>query len=143
MGVKLHLSKNILENIAVLNVWLKVHKKKRKKTLLKKYGSTCTFTAPTIKEKAKQTLLNKYGVDNSMKCNEIANKVIETKIERYGCVKSKEEIEKTKQTIKEKYGVDNPFLLKNGYEKSHSKIGVNKCRETKRKHHTFNTSKPE
>lgn len=116
---------------------------KRKKTLLKKYGSTCTFTAPTIKEKAKQTLLNKYGVDNSMKCNEIANKVIETKIERYGCVKSKEEIEKTKQTIKEKYGVDNPFLLKNGYEKSHSKIGINKCRETKRKHHTFNTSKPE
>lgn len=116
---------------------------KRKKTLLSKYGSTCTFTAQSIREKSKQTLLNKYGVDNSMKVESIANKVIATKIERYGCIKSEAEIEKTKQTIKAKYGVDNPFLLKHGYDKAHSKQGINKCRKTKMKNHTFNTSKPE
>ncbi len=87
---------------------------KHRKTCLEKYGVECALQAEEIKEKSKKTCLEKYGVDYY------------TKTEEYK--------EKVKQTCLEKYGVDSPLK---------SLEILNKVLNTKKKNHTFNTSKPE
>lgn len=77
----------------------------------------------TIKNKMKNIFISKYGVDNPFKSNIIKEKI--------------------KQTNISKFGVECYFKTKNCILKSHSISTINKQINTKRKNHTFNSSKQE
>ena len=76
-----------------------------------------------IKNKSKETCIKKYGISNAGGSIEVQNKI--------------------KQTILNHYGVDCYFKTKECRNKSNSPEIIQKIIETKRKNHTFNTSKPE
>ena len=112
-------------------------KEKSKETCLKKYGIEYSFQNENNKEKSKNTCLEKYGVDNYAKTNECKEKSKETCLKKYGVdnyAKTNECKQKIINTSLIRYGVVNP----GGTEYAQQKI-----QETKRKNHTFNTSKPE
>lgn len=118
---------------------------KCKETCLEKYGVDNIAKSELCKEKYKQTCLEKYGVDNSFKVKDIISK-IRTKKEK---------------TCLEKYGVKNVSqvkeiqeqICKHRIENNLKKYGVKFVKqldwvkekeiETKRRNHTFNTSKTE
>ncbi len=120
-------------------------KKKIKETVVKNNGGMGA-ASDSIREKMKQTCLKKYGVEHNFQMescqinshSEAAKqKQKETNLKRYGCVCSvnnKEIQQNIRKNNLEKYGVEwmsqreDLILIKN---------------ETKRKNHTFNTSKPE
>ena len=140
---------------------------KFKQTCFKKYGVDAPMKSSKIKEKSKQTCLEKYGVDNYSKTNEFNDKVKNTCLLKYNrnyCLN----IDKSKQTCLEKYGVSSWFKtddfktiikekqkeIKIKYKQTClEKYGVEyaaqsqeikeKIIESKRRNHTFNTSKPE
>lgn len=140
---------------------------KIKETCLNKYGVEYSFQSLKVKEKSKQTCLEKYLVDNYSKTNEFNNKVKNTCLLKYNrnyCLN----IDKSKQTCLEKYGVsswpktddfktiikENQKEIKIKYKQTClEKYGVEyaaqsqeikeKIIESKRRNHTFNTSKPE
>lgn len=119
---------------------------KREKTMLKKYGATSVWNSPILKEKINQTMIEKYGTTIPSRNEKIKEKIKETNIEKYGVdnvLKSKKIREKIKKTNIERYGVDNILKLPEIVEYSHSKEVLEKIVNTKRKNHTFNTSKPE
>ena len=103
--------------------WLKYYNIKKdmklclnniKKSCIKKYGVEYPFQSKIIKERIKQTCLERYGVESTNQLKEVK--------------------EKKKQTFLEKYGVENPSFRKEIIDKIHN---------TKKKNHTFNTSKLE
>ena len=144
-------------------------KDKAKQTCLEKYG----VEHYTNREKSKQTCLEKYGVEFSSQADVVKEKIKQTCLEKYGVTNgggSKESLEKIKQTCLERYGVDCSFKIDSVQEKIKQtclkKYGVysyskteeysdymsklmsskemqDKINETKRKNHTFNTSKIE
>ena len=103
-------------------------------TKLKKYGDA----AYCNREKAKKTMIERYGVKTTMESSVLSEKTRKTKKERYGD-ENYINREKTKQTMLKKYGVENPFQLTS----VRNKIDYEKVVDTKRKNHTFNSSKEE
>jgi hypothetical protein len=110
-------------------------KDKKKKTCVKKYGTTHHMKSDIIKQKLKNTVISKYGVDNVSQYDEFRQKfddtiskrtfedreIINEKrkntcLETYGSDHISK-LEKTKQsvrnTIETKYGVTNAFLTEN------------------------------
>ena len=148
-------------------------KEKSKQTCLEKYGVEYSAQADVVKDKIKQTCLEKYGVTNGGGSEQALEKIKQTCLKRYGLTNgggSKESLEKIKQTCLERYGVDCSFKIDSVQEKIKQtclkKYGVysyskteeysdymsklmsskemqDKINETKRKNHTFNTSKIE
>ena len=115
------------------------HKKlveKIKKTKLEKYGDENYNNT----KKIQKTMLDKYGVNCAAKVKEFRQKQKDTAIKKYGSVFNKEKVH---ETIKKKYGIDWFTLSDKLKEKSNSPEAIQKGIETKRKHHTFNASKPE
>ena len=148
-------------------------REKSKQTCLEKYGVEYSAQADVVKDKIKQTCLEKYGVTNGGGSEQALEKIKQTCLKRYGLTNgggSKESLEKIKQTCLERYGVDCSFKIDSVQEKIKQtclkKYGVysyskteeysdymsklmsskemqDKINETKRKNHTFNTSKIE
>ena len=90
-----------------------------------------------VKEKLKQTCLEKYGVEYILQSKEIREKSKQTCLEKYGVEFSAQADvvkEKIKQTCLKRYGVPNG---------GGSKQSLDKIANTKRKNHSFTTSKPE
>ena len=116
------------------------------KTNQLKYGYNSNLERPEIQEKIKQTNLERYGVDNPSKSNIIKEKTKRTNLRLYGGnapVCSKNVQNKIKQTCLEKYGVSSYFMTDECIKKSHNDESKQKIYQTKRKNHTFNTSKIE
>ena len=111
--------------------------RKRKQTLLERYGVEYASQSDIIKERVKQTNIKRLGVPYTAQSKQCLEKMKQTCLEKYG-VEHNFKIQGLRETIKQKwidkYGYDNP--MKN------EKI-LQKALETKRKHHTFNTSKIE
>lgn len=117
---------------------------KRKQTCLEKYGVEYSSQSDLVKNKIKETCLKKYGVDHPWKSDKVKQEIKETIENRYGDNKN-QIIEKIKETCLKRYGVSswsktNDFkqMLKENREKIE-----NKKNDTKRKNHTFNSSKIE
>ena len=138
----------------------KIQHDKMKQTNLERYGVENPFQSEQIKDKIKQTCLEKYGVENAMYSEQIKDKIKQTNLERYGvenAMYSNIIKDKMKNIFISKYGVENPFqsniikekikqtnLERYGVEhSSQSKQIINKIYITKKKNHTFNSSKPE
>lgn len=92
---------------------------KSKQTKLKRYGSL----GYNNRDKAKRTCLEKYGVDNPKKSEQSKKKTIET------CLR--------------KYGVCQPTQLQKVIDITHQEKCILNQQATKRKNHTFNSSKKE
>lgn len=96
---------------------------------LKKKGFTyhcsqyCSNNDLNTINKSKQSSLRKYGVDNYSKTKEFKDRVKETNLN--------------------KFGVSTPLLLEKSRNKRFSKEIIDNVIDTKRKNHTFNTSKLE
>lgn len=143
-----------------------VNKEKRFKTNLDKYGDFCPVRNEDVKNKMYDTKLKKYG--NGYFCNQ--KKSENTCLMKYGektPLHLKEIHEKSKQTFLEKYGVEKPLqseLFKESFKKTclehfgvehhmlneefkNKKFNFDeihrKSNITKRKNHTFKTSKKE
>lgn len=114
------------------------NKKKEKQTCLEKYGDE-NYNNP---EKRKQTCLEKYGREIPFNYD----KAKETCLEKYGVdnySKTKEFKDRVKETNLNKFGVSTPLLLEKSRNKRFSKEIIDNVINTKRKNHTFNTSKLE
>lgn len=117
---------------------------KRKEGMIRKYGVLIPLQNNKIKEKAIDTCKSKYGVRNVLQLKENQQKRKETLISRYGVeytLQNKELRERATNGVIDKYGVDTYFKSQEYKEKI--PIYLEKIYETKRKNHTFNTSKPE
>ena len=138
---------------------------KMKITFKEKYGVECSWKIPGVLNKSKQTKLEKYGDPNFVN----TEKMKQTCLERYGVdngFKTKEAQEKYKQTCLKKYGVDHNWKIPGEHDLTHTAKALEKkkqtslknwgveyphqCKEivdrvnqTKKKNHTFNTSKSE
>ena len=115
-----------------------VNKEKAIKTKIKKYGSISYYNISKMKE----TKLERYGNSNYVN----SNKAKQTKLEKYGDPYYNNRL-KAKQTMLLKYGVENftqskewQKIIQNEKWQEHRKLAEY---NTKKKHHTFNTSKPE
>lgn len=122
----------------------------RHKTNIIKYGVEEVFLNEEVKNKCKEsykrTCLWKYGVDNYSKTIEFKSKIKETCQQKYNTdnIFSIEEVKrKIRDKVKEhtgyEYAINQPYVI----EKTHSKECISKQQNTKRKNHTFNTSKQE
>lgn len=129
--------------------------KKLKKTCLEKYGDENYRNT----DKARETCLRKYGVSSYLKTEEFKAKSKATRLEKYGdenysnpektnetCIKrygSCRNYAKIKETMQKRYGVSS-FLSSNVINKMRNSPEIQaKIQKTKRKNHTFNTSKDE
>ena len=122
--------------------------KKNILTCIYKYGVSRPAKLTIVQEKTKETCRSKYGTDYAWQSNKVKEKIKETCKEKYGVdnvLKSKEIKEKIKETCKEKYGVEyfcqsSEFkdYMKENYENIQCKIN-----NTKKRNHTFNSSKIE
>ena len=119
---------------------------KSKQTCLERYGCAYTTQTDIMKEKSKQTKLERYG--NAYWNN--PEKVMNTVLEKYNCdsvLKNEDIKNKIKQTCLERYGVE--YWNQSEYGRMVVSYFMSlpgtqaKINETKRKNHTFNTSKPE
>ena len=108
----------------------KLGAKKRKQTMLKRYGAETTMQSKQLRAKMEKTLMDRYGVNNPMKSKDYQEKAKQTNLQRYGTAnvmqnadiakKSsanrtttyEESLYKARQTWIKKYGVDNPFKSK-------------------------------
>lgn len=122
-------------------------KEKSKQTCLKHYGTEYNFQSPIIKDKIKQTCLEKYGVEYAAQCKEIREKQAKTNLEKYGTenVFGSDYFKKGYYILKSQNS--NKNLFNTNHFKQIVKIKQKEIQEkrdnTKRKNHTFNTSKPE
>lgn len=121
---------------AILNAQSDEAKEKRKRTCIEKYGVSTNLNIKEIREKTikslrdvktiekrKRTCIEKYGVEYVLQSNIVK--------------------EKSKQTCLKRFGVYNYFKTRKNIEYTHSEPIIEKINATKRKNHTFNTSKPE
>lgn len=92
-------------------------------SLYKNQGVINVFQKESCKEKIKKTCLERYGAENI-----------------FGSEIGKEKI---KKSLKKLYNVEYSGQLKKTQDAAHSLEANNKRMETKRKNHTFNTSKSE
>ena len=83
-------------------------------------------------------MIERYGAKTTMQSKELAEKVRKTKLEKYGDANFIN-LEKARETMIERYGVENPFQM----QSVRDKIDYTKVVETKKKNHTFNSSKEE
>ena len=134
-------------------------KEKIEKTNLSKYGKKSFTQTEEYLEKSKQTNLNKFGVENIMYRKDLKDKCLNSQKERFGGIgfASKEIADKIKAKTQIKFGVDNPlkspeikekiklgYLNKFGVDSySKTKEFLYKIYKTKKRNHTFNTSKTE
>jgi len=91
-------------------------KKKRIKTVLKKYGVEHVLQSKKIKEKKNQSCLDRYGVEYPLKLNKFNEKRKKTNLKKFGVenpMQSEKVKEKKRQTCLIKYGVEHPFQLEN------------------------------
>ena len=91
------------------------------------YGVDHPFKSDIVKEKRKNTWIKKYGVEWIASSNEIRQKIINTNLIKYGYITPSKNLD-----VREK--------LRITWNKEETK---EKQYATKRKNHTFNTSKPE
>lgn len=118
----------------------------QKKHNIEKYGVDNNFDLPWLKKeriraKIRQTCLKRYGVECNLKSEIVKNKIKETFQEKYGVnnpLALKENRDKGKEKLIEKYGVNNPYQIPSVINKIKEKSYI-----TKKRNHTFNTSKPE
>ena len=130
-----------LEKYGVDNPWKSEEvKQKIKETCFYKYGDQNYRNI----NKAKVTFIEKYGVDNPWKSEEIKQKIKETLSLKYGSPTFNNR-QKAKETNLVRYGVDS-YARTNDFKqnyKNHLKEYKYKEYKTKKKNHTFNTSKLE
>ena len=132
-----------LERYGVSSTWkIDGVLEKSKQTKLEKYGDE-NFTN---REKYKETCITRYGVDNSFKYEKFQQKYKQTCLKRYNVdhnwkmasehklTNTPEANNKKKQTSLKNWNTEYPIQ---------SKAVQDKINETKRKNHTFNTSKIE
>ena len=129
-------------------------------TVKSKYNVDNVFQAREIKDKIRQTNLEKYGVEQAAKNNFVIQKAKQTNLKKYNCIhpnQLKEKQELCKEKCRQIYGVDFYFQTEEFKEKAKqtnlkrygvenggaSKEAQEKIYKTKKKNHTFNTSKPE
>ena len=147
--VKNKIKRTNLERYGVENVFMSDDiKEKIKYKNLEKYGVEHVSQSNIIQEKAKLTCLKHYGVEYPTQSEIVKNKIKQSNLEKYGVeynLQSPIIKEKVKQTCIERYGVDN--YAKTQQWKDYYKLHQNEIKEkeyqTKRKNHTFNTSKTE
>ena len=116
-------------------------KDRMKIIFISKYGVENPYQSEQVKDKIKQTCLEKYGVENAAQSEVIKDKMKKTCLEKYGCeyaLQSGIVKDKIKQTCLKRYGVEHPMKL--DFYKSKVNAAIY---ESKKKNHTFNTSKPE
>ena len=119
----------------------KIQKERYIRTCLEKYRVENPYQSEQVKDKIKQTCLEKYGVENAAQSEVIKDKMKKTCLEKYGCeyaLQSGIVKDKIKQTCLKRYGVEHPMKL--DFYKSKVNAAIY---ESKKKNHTFNTSKPE
>ena len=143
--IKEKAKKTCLERYDVENPFQSnIIKDKIKRTNLKRYGVEHPFQSNIIKEKVKLTCLKHYGVEYPTQSNIIKEKAKQTNLTRYGNINYNNR-QQAKQTSLMRYGVDN--YAKTQQWKDYYKLHQNEIKEkeyqTKRKNHTFNTSKTE
>lgn len=115
-------------------------KEKIRQTKFEKYGNE-TYANP---EKTKHTCMEKYGVSNPSYVNEINNKKRKTFFKNFNTKEKINELTlRREKTCMEKFGVKNPFLTDECKKLSHDKKSQYKRYLTKKKNHTFNSSKVE
>lgn len=88
--------------------------RKRKQTLIKKYGAPNPFTNKDVREKWKQTNIKKYGVEHPWESKEIQEKRKQTCFKKYGVQfsgQSQTVKNKKKQTNLQRYGDEIPSRL--------------------------------
>lgn len=108
-------------------------KDKQQQTMINRYGAKSTLETKIFKDKVKRTNLEKYGCEYTLSNIDVRKKSMETRLKKYNDIHFNNR-EKAKSTCIQKYGVSH-------YSKS--KEYLMKCYETKKKNHTFNSSKPE
>lgn len=135
-------------------------REKFEQTCLEKYGTKNPFKNTEIREKYSQTIKDKYGVDNVAQAEISKQHYQETCLKKYGvnhALKADSVKVKRNCTVRETYGVENvsqneaikekkkqAYLEHYGVENPMQSVEVQrKCDETKTKHGTHNTSKPE
>ena len=112
-------------------------REKFKQTCLKRYGVENAFQNKELQGKQKQTCIDRYNVTNISQLNEIKKKKKQTCLKHYGTevpMQLDEIKNKIKQTCLEKYG-ETSFTKTAEYRQ--------KAYETKKKNHSFNSSKIE
>lgn len=134
--------------------WIANQEQKR----YEKTGYRTNFENPEIKAKVKDTLQTKYGVNNPYKIDSVIQhnkeiwqqkkaQTIEKFKKSYNSLDKNVINEKKRETSIKKYGVENyskTEFFKNKYEsKEFIKQITDKSYNTKKKHNSFNTSKPE
>lgn len=127
-----------------------IPKKHRKETCVKKFGGEAPMCSKKIQEKSKKTCLKKYGVEWSWQSDNNKKKSSMTCIEKYGSptfAGTNEWKAKTTQTYIERYGVTHWAKSESGRQKigemTRSPETKKKIYISKKKNHSFNTSKPE
>lgn len=100
---------------------------RKKETCRVRYGGDAPLSSEAIKEKTRETCLRKYGTSSVL-----SNKDIQEKIKR---------------TNLERYGVENAMMNEKISKKSSASLSTKEVQQkmynTKKKNHTFNTSKIE
>lgn len=125
--------------------------KKRKDTLIKKYGVDNPMKSVLCKEKSKKTCKAKYGKLYYLQTSDAKNKSEATCLQRYNVknyaqskeFKSRKDeiLEKVRQANNRNYNVDY-YVQSVDYKKNKEKI-LERVYQTKTKNKTWNTSKPE
>lgn len=120
-------------------------KEKIKQTNLERYGVENPIQSPIVKEKIKQTNLERYGTEYGFQNENIKTKIKETHIQKYNGIGNQSKIikEKIQTTCIEKYGVTNILITEKVKKLAHSKEAQQKSYNTKKKNHTFTSSRPE
>jgi len=131
-----------IKHKAIVNAQLPDSIEKRKATNLERYGAEYIGASQKIQEKIRNIKEEKYG--NAYFVN-IEKRII-TNLRKYGVeydFQNDDIKQKIKETCLNKYGVDNYWKTETNIKASHSKEAIAKCNNTKRKNHSFNTSKSE
>lgn len=127
-------------------------KLKRELTNLDRLGVKNPSQSLIIKQKKIETCLQRFGTENPYQSEEIKEKIRQTNLERYNSERASQNLqikEKAKQTCLERYGTKYfttcdkyKNIIQNRTPEQWLKI---KQKEylTKKKNHSFNTSKPE
>ena len=120
-------------------------KQRVKETNLKRLGVENPSQSPKVQEKIKETNLKRYGTEYGLQNKDIKKKIKETHVKRYGGIGKQSPIirEKINKTCLKKYGVTCIFLTEKVKKLAHSKEAQQKSYDTKKKNHTFTSSKPE
>lgn len=120
-------------------------KQRVKETNLKRLGVEHPSQSPKVQEKIKETNLRRYGTKYGLQNKDIKKKIKETHVKRYGGIGKQSPIirEKINKTCLKKYGVTCIFLTEKVKKLAHSKEAQQKSYDTKKKNHTFTSSKPE